>query len=212
MLDFILHNKTFHILLMSILAGSLIGLEREYKNKSTGFRTVVLICLSSTIFTLVSQLSSSDRIAANIVTGIGFLGAGVIFQGRFAVEGLTTATVIWTTAAIGMLIGYGELTLGFILALTAVLILSLFEQVEALLANLFARTTIHVTFIDADKAHPSSFYQFLIQKQLRVRRKKIIKDENKISVVYEILGRRKVIHQLDEEAVQLDYVYVYNNP
>jgi putative Mg2+ transporter-C (MgtC) family protein len=212
MLDFILHNKTLHIILISILSGSLIGLEREYKNKSTGFRTVVLICLSSTIFTLVSQLSSSDRIAANIVTGIGFLGAGVIFQGRFAVEGLTTATVIWTTAAIGMMIGYGELALGFIFALIAVFILSLFEQVEALIANLFARSTIHVTFIDSDKIHLSSFYTFLHEKQVRVYQKKIIKDENKISVVYEISGRRKDIHQLDEEAVQLDYVYIYNNP
>ena len=85
---------------VSLLAGSLVGIEREYKNKSAGFRTIVLICLGATAFTIVSRfgVGSDDRIAANIITGIGFIGAGVIFKDKFSVMGLTTAAVIWDLA------------------------------------------------------------------------------------------------------------------
>ena len=75
-------------ILISIACGAVVGFEREFKNKSAGFRTIILICLGSTIFTLSSRKGniSDDRIAANIVTGIGFLGAGVIYQGKFTVQ------------------------------------------------------------------------------------------------------------------------------
>src|SRR5690606_28482896 len=131
-----------------ILCGAVVGFEREFKNKSAGFRTIILICLGSTIFTLASRLGnvSDDRIAANIVTGIGFLGAGVIFQGKFTVQGLTTAAVIWATAGVGMIIGFENYTLGFILTFCMVVILSLFQKIESLLANIYFARTIHVTF------------------------------------------------------------------
>lgn len=95
--------------LLSVICGGLIGLEREYHDKPAGFRTLILICLGSTLFTLVSREFSASgdpaRIAAQIVTGIGFLGAGVILHGRMKVQGLTTAATVWVTAAVGMAIG-----------------------------------------------------------------------------------------------------------
>ena len=98
-------------LLLSILIGGAIGAEREYRSKSAGFRTLTLICLGSTLFTVFSTLigvgSNPDRIASNIATGIGFVGAGVIFKGDFGVNGITTAAMIWVTAALGMGIGAG---------------------------------------------------------------------------------------------------------
>ncbi|GAB4092509.1 MgtC/SapB family protein [Flaviaesturariibacter terrae] len=94
-------------LLMVIVVGGLIGAEREFRSKSAGFRTMILICLGSWIFTTVSMSighSSNDRIASNIVTGIGFLGAGVIYKSDNRINGITTATTIWATAALGMAI------------------------------------------------------------------------------------------------------------
>jgi putative Mg2+ transporter-C (MgtC) family protein len=102
---------TIEKLLVAILIGGAIGVEREYRSKSAGFRTLTLICLGSAMFTIFSQLigagSNPDRIASNIATGIGFVGAGVIFKGDIGVNGITTAAMIWVTAALGMGIGAG---------------------------------------------------------------------------------------------------------
>jgi putative Mg2+ transporter-C (MgtC) family protein len=97
----------------SIICGGIIGLERKSSHKPVGLRTLTLICMGSTIFTFVSKLVSEDghsdpgRIAAQVVTGIGFLGAGAILHDSGRVIGLTTAATIWMVAAIGLLIGTG---------------------------------------------------------------------------------------------------------
>ena len=96
--------------LLAILLCGLIGIEREFRSKQAGLKTMIMIGLGSTLFTILSVkigLGSADRIASNIVTGIGFLGAGVIFKEENQVKGLTTACVIWIVAAIGMAIGSG---------------------------------------------------------------------------------------------------------
>jgi putative Mg2+ transporter-C (MgtC) family protein len=88
------------------LLGGLIGLERELRGYPAGIRTLALVTLGSCLFTDVSQLmGGDDRVAAQIVTGIGFLGAGVIFREGTGVRGITTAATIWAAAAIGMAIG-----------------------------------------------------------------------------------------------------------
>src|SRR4051812_40951933 len=95
-------------LLLAIVLGSIIGAEREYRTKSAGFRTIILVCVGSALFTIFSiriGVGNPDRIAANIITGIGFLGAGAIFRNKDHVTGITTATTIWMVAAIGMGVG-----------------------------------------------------------------------------------------------------------
>jgi putative Mg2+ transporter-C (MgtC) family protein len=96
----------------SLLAGALIGAEREYRSKNAGFRTIILITVGCTLFTIISYVMAGNydpaRIASNVITGIGFLGAGAIFKEGLTVKGLTTAAVIWVSAAIGMAIGIGE--------------------------------------------------------------------------------------------------------
>lgn len=120
---------------MAVLVGGIIGAEREYQDKAAGFRTIILITLGSTLFTIFSLLldpgNTQTRIAANIVTGIGFLGAGAIVRDGGRVAGLTTAATIWLAAALGMGIGAGELT--FVLAATAVTIfvLVIFPRFES---------------------------------------------------------------------------------
>ena len=96
------------VMLLSVLVGALIGFEREAHGHPAGIRTHILVCLGSTLITLVSANmgnGSNDRIAAQIVTGVGFLGAGAIIRDGATVRGLTTAASIWVTAAIGIALG-----------------------------------------------------------------------------------------------------------
>src|SRR5580698_10017917 len=124
-------------LVLAILVGGAIGAEREYRSKSAGFRTLTLICLGATIFTIFSQIigapGNPDRIASNIVTGIGFVGAGVIFKGDGSgskVSGITTAAMIWVTAALGMAIGAGYLLISVCSAILILLVLFVFSLLE----------------------------------------------------------------------------------
>lgn len=116
-----------------IIVGGLIGAEREYRSKSAGFRTMILICLGSFLYTTFSYYSgsnTSDRIASNIVTGIGFIGAGVIFRSDKKVNGLTTAASIWVVAALGMGIAIGLYIVILVAIVIALASLFLFTYLE----------------------------------------------------------------------------------
>jgi putative Mg2+ transporter-C (MgtC) family protein len=94
-------------------AGAILGLERELKDKAAGFKTITIICLGSALFAIISyKVGIADhettRIASYVVSGIGFIGAGVIFKDKIEVSGLTTAGIIWLASAVGMAIGFGE--------------------------------------------------------------------------------------------------------
>lgn len=93
-------------LALAAALGGFIGLERELRGYPAGIRTLALVAVGAALFTDVSQLlGGDDRVAAGIVTGIGFIGAGVIFREQFTVRGITTAATIWAAAAIGMAVG-----------------------------------------------------------------------------------------------------------
>jgi putative Mg2+ transporter-C (MgtC) family protein len=120
----------------AILCGGLVGLERELKNKPAGIKTNILICLGSALYTSVSVLISATlsekghfgdpgRVAAQIVSGIGFLGGGTIIQARGTVLGLTTAATIWVVSAIGLCIGIGHADIAVLCSITVVLVLVL---------------------------------------------------------------------------------------
>lgn len=99
-------------LVLAVLVGGLIGVERELQGKPAGLRTNILICVGATLFTSLSTalsgaLGDPSRIAAQIVTGVGFIGAGTILHSRGGVVGLTSAATIWVVAAIGMALGAG---------------------------------------------------------------------------------------------------------
>ncbi len=127
-------------ILIAVIAGGLIGIEREFREKAAGFRTIILICVGATLFTLFSSKlalnGDTGRIAANIVSGAGFLGTGVILRSGGQVVGLTTASTIWLTAAIGMGIGAGEYILIGIVVVLALMVLWLFPRIERWIDNL----------------------------------------------------------------------------
>lgn len=119
-------------ILFATLVGGLIGIEREYREKAAGFRTIMLICIGATLFTIFSSKLDGDpaRIAANIVSGVGFLGAGVILRSGGQIVGLTTASTIWLTAALGMGIGAGEYILVAIVVPIILMTLWIFPKFE----------------------------------------------------------------------------------
>ena len=131
--------------IMAVICGGVIGIEREMRQKPAGFRTNILICVGSTLFMwmsihigtqIVADRGDPGRIAAQVVVGIGFLGAGTILHSRGHITGLTSAALIWVVAAIGMAIGAG---LHAIAAFTTILILVVQIVFGLLERNLFGR-------------------------------------------------------------------------
>jgi putative Mg2+ transporter-C (MgtC) family protein len=194
---------------LSVVCGSIIGFEREYKNKSAGLRTMILICLGATIFTLVSQRAgggSDDRIAANIITGIGFIGAGVIFKDGLSVSGLTTASVIWIVASLGMLIGIGHFTLSVILTGIIIGVLSLFSWLERLMDLFYTRKVFNITLKD-DCVSSLVDLEYLVRgNKLRHKRLKLTKHGSKTHIIIEVAGGKRQLDKFNEQLVELHFV------
>jgi putative Mg2+ transporter-C (MgtC) family protein len=120
-------------IVLALVAGGLIGIEREARDKAAGFRTLIFICVGATLFTILSSEIAGQpdpRIAASVVTGVGFLGAGVILREQGRVVGITTAAVVWLAAAVGMCVGGGYYLLTGVVVFLALVVLWLFPLVE----------------------------------------------------------------------------------
>jgi putative Mg2+ transporter-C (MgtC) family protein len=130
---------------MATLCGGIIGLERQLRGKPAGIRTSILICLSTTIFIHLGSLATTGaaadptRVLGQIVTGIGFLGAGVIISREGTVTGVTTAAVVWALAAIGSTIGFGHYKGAFALSLVTVIVLWVMDYLEERLTVTFGK-------------------------------------------------------------------------
>src|SRR6187397_953924 len=135
----------------ALLIGGVIGLERSFDGRPAGFRTHSLVCIASALLMLVTVYQNQwmthvtmdairtdpTRMAQGIMTGIGFLGAGVIFKEGLTVRGLTTAASIWVTAAIGILVGIGFWFAAIVGAVATLIVLALFRYIEARLPSEF---------------------------------------------------------------------------
>ena len=122
------YTDLFLRLIFAVVAGGLIGLEREVVHRPAGGRTHMLVCLGSALFVLVTRETlpnETARIIAGIATGIGFLGAGTIFKAENEVHGLTTAASIWTVAAVGIAVGLGYYLMMLIAVVLILIILNL---------------------------------------------------------------------------------------
>jgi putative Mg2+ transporter-C (MgtC) family protein len=132
--------ETILKILTAIIFGGLIGLEREHQSKAAGLRTHIILCVGATLITIVSikmaqdlgneRLTDPTRIAANIVTGIGFLGGGAILRMGATVKGLTTAACIWTVTGVGMAVGAGYYFPAGLVILTVLLTLHFLARFE----------------------------------------------------------------------------------
>lgn len=167
-------------LFIAALLGGAIGLEREYRAKEAGFRTHFLVALGSALFMVISQFGFDDvltyypqnmeikldpsRIAAQVVTGIGFIGAGTIIFQKHVVRGLTTAAGLWVTSAIGMTVGSGKYTLSIA---TTVMVLLCLEALYFILQR-FGTRNINVTFTALNEACIEQVLQRLREHEVAI--------------------------------------------
>ncbi len=200
---------------MAVLVGGIIGAEREFQDKAAGFRTIILITLGSTLFTIFSLNMDAGftqtRIAANIVTGIGFLGAGAIIRDGGRIAGLTTAATIWLSAALGMGIAAGELY--FVLATTAItlLILLVFPRIEARIDRIREARTYKVVLKTEDFKKIGKVERAMKECSLSAYEHHQAKTEKTIIGTWKVIGSPKnqdkfvQLMMKDKDIKELDY-------
>jgi putative Mg2+ transporter-C (MgtC) family protein len=199
-------------LLLALLIGGLIGLEREMHAKAAGLRTITLITIGSTLFTMLSLEFSDDRVIANIVTGVGFLGAGSILFTEGRVKGLTTASSVWVSAALGMAIGLGNYGLALLATLLVFIVLWIFAQVDRLVDVLGSEIRIYDIIYVTDENKLKKIELTIAECKLKiVRRRRLKVDKDHMQGIWELRG--KLAHQskfsdimlADPDVVELKY-------
>jgi len=189
-------------LFLSLLFGAFIGIEREYRSKAAGFRTITIISLGSTLFTICSYKlgapGNADRIASNIITGMGFIGAGVIFKDGGFVSGLTTAATIWIAAAMGMALGIGEYALAGVTLAMALIVLSLFEKIQDLIDTFHQERAVRINFYSDYTAPKLAVEARLKELKLDFRLKRCVRNNDDISFYYNLSGNQTKIDQFTD--------------
>lgn len=194
-------------LLIALLIGAVVGAEREYRTKSAGFRTVILITVGSCLFTMISNLLSNDaRVASNIVTGIGFLGAGAIFKEGTSVKGLTTATTIWVSAAIGMAVGIGQYTFAFSALGIVMVVLLGFSWLPLWIESINSELNYLITIEKNEQFLISDVEKLIENQSLKfncTRQKKI---NHQVKLLFTISGSQAAHSKLKEELFKNDHI------
>ncbi len=194
-------------LFVALIVGAVIGAEREYKSKAAGFRTVILITVGSTLFTMISNLISNDgRIASNIVTGIGFLGAGAIFREGMNVKGLTTATTIWISAAIGMAIGIGKYEFALAALVIVMIVLLSFTWIQKLIERTNKIETYTISFIKSNEFDFDELLKFIEKQNLNVSISKKIKTQSMHTGIFSIQGSKHNHENLTKALYETEYI------
>jgi len=182
---------------LAILCGGLLGLERQYKNKIAGFRTIILICLGSALFTIVAE-KSGNLAAMNIVTGVGFIGAGVIFKDNVGVSGLTTAAVIWISAAVGMVIGSEHYFLGIVSTVAVLIVLVLFSLLEGYIDKIHRDKLFMIEFINGDFENLEHLRELIKANDLKSNTVNISKKDGCLQAAIWVTGHKMKLAKLAE--------------
>ena len=180
---------------VAFILGAILGIEREFRSKPAGFRTMILISVGSCLYTIISKDLgvgvSGDRVASNIVTGIGFIGAGVIFKEGVSVNGLTTAALIWITAALGMAIGNHNYPIAFVVTGIVVLALFVLEPVQEFFYKFHKVKDYKIRIVNESISFKVDIEQFFNENELNFRCMKIIKENHEAVYLYRINSASK---------------------
>ena len=198
-------NDELFKLLLSLLAGALLGIEREYKYKYAGIRTIALISVGSTLFTIMSLhmggSSGTDRIASNILTGIGFIGAGVIFKNDLSLNGLTTAATIWVASSMGMAIGYGDFVLGFTTLGIALFALLGLKYIQSAL-NGFHQIRVYKLSFHTEQLNSGQLETMFSEYRIVYKKLKEYRNAGYASCVYELSGHSRDLDRLNDHMME----------
>lgn len=192
-------------ILISFVAGMLIGFDRERSGKAAGLRTQMLVCVGSTLFAGLSIYVANSlgvlgqdptRIMAQIVSGVGFLGAGVILKNGNRLSGVTTAATIWTTAAVGVAIGSGF----YIPAAVTVFLILMLNPIAYLQYKFGTKGNTYV--IGFDKKYDKEMAEYFSQLRLRVLEKTVHQSDVHVSVLSNEQKNEKLIRDLNEKDIK----------
>jgi len=182
-------------IILSIILGGLIGFEREITHHWAGFRTHILVCLGATLFMFITSFQyinpqagvniniDATRLAAGVITGIGFLGAGVIFREGANVKGLTTAASIWATASIGLLVGIAKYELAIIATILIMLVLYSDRYLEHYVFKERRRMFLNITITDKPGVQ-RRVEKLLYTKNIKIQLKDFTRKDQNLSLVY----------------------------
>lgn len=195
-------------ILTATILGLLIGYDREKKMKSAGLKTNMLICLGACMYTAVSLLTyvgataaDPNRVAAQIVSGIGFLGAGAIIQSRGSVVGMTTAATIWLVAAIGMVVGMGYPVVASLFTVTVLIVLTFIGPIYSLLERKGEHRTVHLEILSKGGVR-NTVKEIVLQEveDIHEMYEKIVdpNSNQRLLNVYITLHPRRVAYLMDE--------------
>ena len=195
-------------LFLSVANGCILGLEREIRGKSAGFRTLALICFGATVFTICSYAlgveANRDRIAANIITGVGFIGAGVIFRNNSSVSGITTAASIWLAAALGMMIGTGEYILAEISLVLALFILYALDFVQYWIDDRFQHRSYKILYRNENCTKEVNIQ--LTKMNLKCSFSKTLRSDDQIRFEATITGRESNLILFNDWLLSQDFI------
>lgn len=215
-------------ILAAIILGFLIGLERELTNKYAGLRTHILVCLGACIFTIISiygfptfadgdnvvleqatGIRDTSRVAAQIVTGIGFIGAGTVLRNGPIVIGLTTAATLWISASIGMACGVAQYDVAIIATVLSVAVLTLIRVFERkILPKSFKRNRRFKVIVYCDEKNLSPIHDYLDEKAINIEdftSKKLIENPEKVKISSTIeLSRKGIINEVYNKLITFD--------
>ena len=218
-MDALLIEQILRILAAAIV-GAAIGYEREIKNKPAGFYTFTLVCVGSSLIAILQQNilidypgSEPGRVIAQVVSGIGFLGAGSIIHHRGSVKGLTTAAMLWLASALGLLIGTGGLFNYVIAGVTVIIVLPITMLSRRLSEKLTRTKKVHKIRIVFDELNEKQLFENLASQGVIVRKSYLLNKfmhENhhlKESVLYFSLPKSRRIQDVMNQVSQQEYVY-----
>jgi len=192
----------------AIAAGAAVGLERQFRDKPAGLRTLVLISAGACIFSMVSilvpgKMADQGRIAAQIVTGVGFLGAGSILRSTKSIYGLTTAATIWIAAALGMACGFGHFLIAVVGAITTLVVLILFHSLGA---RIDVSRTIrkHRIATRDDQIRLADLEPYFSEAGLQILRRNCYRQGDDYVFTFRVQGPRKQHLALREKLLHTD--------
>jgi putative Mg2+ transporter-C (MgtC) family protein len=192
--------------LLAVAAGIILGLEREMKDKVAGLKTITIICLGATLFGILSYKVGGNNpttIAAYVVSGVGFIGAGAIFKEGFSISGLTTAGIIWLSAAIGLAIGFGEFFLAATFMAASLIIIFITPFINKLFNTKKLTRQLVLVISKEDLAQKEIIFDGLRNLGLLAEEKKITLKDNKLEITAELM--------LGEDKLKAVHHYLLNN-
>jgi len=182
--------------LLAVAAGIILGLEREMKDKVAGLKTITIICLGATLFGILSYkfvVNNPTAIAAYVVSGVGFIGAGAIFKDGFSISGLTTAGIIWLAAAVGLAIGFGEFFLAATFMAGSLIIIFITPFINKLFNTKKLTRQLTLLIDKADAMQKDSILDGLRSLGVLADERKITLKDNALEIAAELmLGEEKL--------------------